>query len=94
MRVLTDNEKASDLGSDIARIAEAGIPVAVDESDKHMHHKFAIFDASVVITGSYNWTRSAATYNEENLVTTGEPSLVRAFSEEFDRLWKKFSPSG
>ena len=55
-----------------------------------MHHKFAIFDGARLINGSYNWTRGAANVNYENLVDTGDPELIAAFSEEFKRLWNRF----
>lgn len=60
VRIVTDNEKELDSGSDIARCRAEGIAVRVDRSSAHMHHKFALFDGQVLINGSYNWTRSAA----------------------------------
>ncbi|MEZ5966167.1 MAG: phospholipase D-like domain-containing protein [Planctomycetota bacterium] len=92
VRVLTDDEKAGDLGSDIPRLSQAGIPVAIDRSPKHMHHKFALFDRRLVLTGSYNWTRAAADENEENFVVSGEPRLLQAFAGEFERLWLALAP--
>jgi phosphatidylserine/phosphatidylglycerophosphate/cardiolipin synthase-like enzyme len=91
VRIVTDNEKAYDLGSDIQQLARAGVPVAVDTSPYHMHHKFAIYDGRILLTGSYNWTRGAAEQNEENLVVTDEPRLIAEYSREFERLWDKFS---
>lgn len=41
-------------------------------------------------TGSYNWTRSAASSNQENLIVTSHPPLVRDFAAEFERLWDAF----
>ena len=52
-----------------------------------MHHKFAVFDHSQVITGSYNWTRSAAEHNRENLVISHDPQLVEPYQRAFERLW-------
>jgi len=92
IRVLTDVDKAADPGSDVDLLARAGVPVAYDSVDKHMHHKFALFDGAVLLTGSYNWTRSAAEANEENLIVTRDPPLVAAFREEFERLWKRYGP--
>ncbi len=91
VRILTDNEKAEDLGSDIEGLERSGVPVRVDVSDKHMHHKFAIADGKRVLTGSYNWTRAAAEENEENLVVSDDVHLVRAFSAEFEKLWALYS---
>jgi phosphatidylserine/phosphatidylglycerophosphate/cardiolipin synthase-like enzyme len=44
IRIVTDNDKAFDPGSDIDRLRDAGIPVRIDRTPFHMHHKFAIFD--------------------------------------------------
>ena len=52
-----------------------------------MHHKFVVFDGDLLATGSYNWTRSAARYNRENVLVTSEPRLVSRFDAEFVRLW-------
>ncbi|MFM7129110.1 MAG: phospholipase D-like domain-containing protein [bacterium] len=91
IRLITDDLKSEDLGSDIARIAAAGVPVKIDRSPFHMHHKFAIFDSQIVLTGSYNWTRNAARDNLENLVVTHDPLIVRPFAEEFERLWAELA---
>jgi phosphatidylserine/phosphatidylglycerophosphate/cardiolipin synthase-like enzyme len=90
VRVITDDAKVGDLGSDIIDLADRGVPVAVDDGPAHMHHKFAVFDRRLVVTGSYNWTRSAATENYENVVVSADPGLVERFAVEFDRLWRRF----
>jgi cardiolipin hydrolase len=89
LRIITDNDKANDLGSDIYNLGRAGIDVRVDQTANHMHHKFAIFDSKSLLTGSYNWTRSACNYNEENIVVTRERELISQFSAEFNRLWEE-----
>jgi cardiolipin hydrolase len=90
VRIVTDDDKSDDLGSDIERIRTAGVPVRFDDSPHQMHHKFAIFDGRTALTGSYNWTRTAAEHNQENLVVSDDPRLVRVLDEEFDRLWARF----
>lgn len=87
VRILTDNEKLLDKGSDIRELALSGISVRIDNTANHMHHKFALLDNQTVLTGSYNWTRSAAMYNHENLLVTNDPQIVNDFSREFDKLW-------
>lgn len=91
IRVVTDNEKVNDEGSDIPRLRDAGIEVRVDRSEFHMHHKFAIFDDCPLLTGSFNWTRGAAERNEENFIITSDPRLIRLFAQRFERLWDKLA---
>jgi len=90
VRIVTDNDKEFDAGSDIAALRTAGVPVAVDRTDAHMHHKFAIIDGTWLLNGSYNWTRSACFHNEENIVLCNDPGLVRQFQAQFDALWTRF----
>ena len=91
VRIITDDEKSQDRGSDITELAGAGIPIRQDRSPYHMHHKFAVFDRTTILTGSYNWTRGAANYNQENLVITEDQKLSSAFEREFERLWQQWS---
>lgn len=98
VRIISDDDKWHDLGSDVMRFREAGIAVKLDNIhghgdphlNGHMHHKFAIFDSTRLLNGSYNWTRGAANANFENLVDTGDTELIAAFAEEFKRLWNRF----
>lgn len=89
VRIISDNDKVEDEGSDVERLAAEGIPVRLDRTEFHMHHKFAVFDGTRVLTGSYNWTRGAARFNEENLIVTDDRRLVAAFADCFERLWDK-----
>jgi cardiolipin hydrolase len=91
VRLITDNEKAFDRGSDVIGLRDAGVPVRVDQSAAHMHHKYALFDQRWLLNGSYNWTRAAATENEENLVLCNDPSLLRQFGQAFETLWNQLS---
>ncbi|WP_394827745.1 phospholipase D-like domain-containing protein [Pendulispora albinea] len=91
IRIITDNDKVYDEGSDIPRLARAGLAIRVDRSEFHMHHKFALFDDSALLNGSYNWTRSAAANNDENLVLTHDGTLVEKFAAQFEKLWTKFA---
>lgn len=92
VRIITDNDKSNDLGSDARRLAKAGISVRTDRSEHHMHHKYAVFDQAAMLTGSYNWTRSAAMNNRENLMVSRDPRLVRKFTQDFEELWYEFRP--
>ncbi|MEK6234519.1 MAG: phospholipase D-like domain-containing protein [Planctomycetales bacterium] len=91
VRIISDDDKAGDAGSDVNRLEQSGLAVRVDRSRYHMHHKYALFDNSSLLTGSYNWTRGAAEYNEENFIITTEDHLVKSFSKQFNKLWKELA---
>ncbi len=56
-----------------------------------MHHKFAILDGKVLLTGSYNWTSTAASLNSENIIITNEAFFVQAFATQFEQMWNRFA---
>ncbi|KKD59299.1 phosphatidylserine synthase [Grimontia sp. AD028] len=90
VRIVTDNDKMYDKGSDVEYLAEQGVAVKIDTTQYHMHHKFAIFDECRLINGSFNWTRSASKYNQEDITLTDDRRFVSAFSRQFEQLWQKF----
>lgn len=91
VRIITDNYKMHDTGSDIFELQREGIDVRIDKSDSHMHHKFMVVDDLITITGSYNWTRSAELYNQENTISIEDESFSSSFNIEFERLWLESS---
>ena len=52
-----------------------------------LHHKMAVIDNRTVVTGSFNWSPSAAHQNDEVLMIIDSPQLAAHFSREIDRLW-------
>jgi phosphatidylserine/phosphatidylglycerophosphate/cardiolipin synthase-like enzyme len=92
VRIITDNDKSFDRGSDIQSLHEAGVSIKMDSSRHHMHHKFAVFDKKLALTGSFNWTRSASAYNHENILITDHLGAVNSYRKEFDRLWENLNP--
>lgn len=91
VRVISDDDKRFDAGSDILRLQQAGVAVALDDSGAHMHHKFALIDGRWLLNGSFNWTRSASQANEENLVATNDPEQLGQFTAQFEALWQRYA---
>jgi len=52
-----------------------------------LHHKFAVIDDKIVITGSHNWSASANYNNDEALLVIENPTVAAHFSQEFARLY-------
>ena len=66
--------------------------------NKTMHHKFAIFDGprtdlaaaktGTLMSGSGNWSNSAAVkYDENTVILHGDEKLMLHFQQEFNTLW-------
>jgi len=77
------NEKHGKVIEDLGR---AGIKIKTIKRDGVMHHKFAIFDNKIILSGSRNWV-SGRGY--DNIIITSIPSVVDAYKNEFEKLWKE-----
>jgi phosphatidylserine/phosphatidylglycerophosphate/cardiolipin synthase-like enzyme len=67
-------------------IKTVGVP-DLPAGDK-LHHKFALIDQKVVITGSHNWSKAANYQNDENLVIIDNPTVAAHFDREFQYLYR------
>lgn len=52
-----------------------------------LHHKFAVIDQAVVITGSQNWSKNANHQNDEIVIILHNETVAAHFSREFNRLY-------
>jgi hypothetical protein len=57
-------------------------------SGRFLHDKFALFDNTKLIAGSYNWTNSAEFYNHEFIIQSDDTQLIKQFKIRFDSLKK------
>ena len=69
------------------RLHQQGIGTPRLARGDKLHHKFAVIDNRKVITGSFNWSPSAAHTNDETLMVIHSPQLAKHFTREMDRLW-------
>jgi phosphatidylserine/phosphatidylglycerophosphate/cardiolipin synthase-like enzyme len=66
--------------------------VRLDGNDGLMHNKVLIIDRRIVVTGSYNFTSSAETHNDENVVIISSPEFASRFLEEFQKIYDQAQP--
>lgn len=69
--VVTDKteSQSSYMSAMIHKLTQAGVDVRLaTRQTALMHNKIGIFDGQTIATGSFNWTQSAETRNDENLV--------------------------
>lgn len=65
-----------------------GVGIARLPGGDKLHHKLAVIDDRTVISGSFNWSPSAAHQNDEVLLVIESPLLAAHFRREMDRLWR------
>ncbi|XP_015149893.1 mitochondrial cardiolipin hydrolase [Gallus gallus] len=92
VRVVTDSQYMALRGSQIGVLRLLGIQVRHNQDVAFMHHKFAIVDKKLLITGSLNWTVEAIHSNRENVVIMEDAEYVRPFLDEFERIWEECNP--
>lgn len=62
------------------------VPVWTDGNRYTMHHKVIIIDEAIVVTGSYNFTKSADDLNDENVLIIANRALAARYLEEYARI--------
>ena len=87
--VMDDEQVLSNVGTEFDLFRQAGLDVYRDCNAGQMHHKTIIIDESVVIVGSYNFTSSAETRNDENLVVIYNEAIAKLFIAEFQRVYEQ-----
>lgn len=80
-------ENINDNGSEYGKILSAGVNVMDHVPSALLHHKYALIDDAVVITGSHNWSNSAEQQNDENTVIIHDPEIANQFRQEFEARW-------
>ena len=90
LRVIADPKRGGDKHSETPFLLKKGVNLRLlpGKGRGIMHNKFAIFDGRILLTGSYNWTESAEEYNWENIIILDDTAVVRAYREQFEKMWK------
>ncbi len=91
VRLVLDAGKYAQTAATRRLLAQAPVPFRLSAGrggDGKMHHKFVIYDARTVTTGSYNWTLESDEENYENLLVVRDPEQVESYRREFEALWE------
>lgn len=82
-------QERTGLGSEFERLQDNNLDVRLDGHPEKMHHKVIILDERIVITGSYNLTRSAETVNDENTLVIYSEDIAEAYLNEFEWIYNE-----
>jgi phosphatidylserine/phosphatidylglycerophosphate/cardiolipin synthase-like enzyme len=67
-------------------LKKAGVLALGDGNQALMHHKVIIIDDTTVITGSYNFSKSAQTKNQENMLVIKSPLIGKQYADEYFKI--------
>ncbi len=82
-----ESKSLKNRGSEYRKLIRNGIEVLADGNPYNMHSKYIILDDSIVITGSYNFSKNAQEFNDENVVIIFSKAIAERFSENFNRIY-------
>jgi phosphatidylserine/phosphatidylglycerophosphate/cardiolipin synthase-like enzyme len=84
VRAVLDKSQRMERYSGATFLADAGIPVVIDELPAIAHNKVLVIDDATIITGSFNFTRAAQERNAENVfVVHGDREIARRYAENW-----------
>ena len=87
LRGVFEDRNSSASWSQLPTLHCAGAQVRQDGNRYILHHKVIIIDDDTVITGSFNFSNSAAKDNDENIVIIRDAVIAGLYLEEWRRIW-------
>jgi len=66
------------------------VPINARRHSSLMHNKFCIIDDSLLMTGSFNWSRTAESHFENIVILQNHFTLINDFNHEFEDLLHYF----
>ncbi|HXI17634.1 MAG TPA: phospholipase D-like domain-containing protein, partial [Chloroflexota bacterium] len=99
VRMVTDTDtlqnKNAEIQAALKVVRDAGIPLVDDQRRAIMHHKFAVSDREIVLTGSWNFTVGDTYRLNNNAVVIRSPEIATNFATEFEKMFtqRQFGPT-
>jgi phosphatidylserine/phosphatidylglycerophosphate/cardiolipin synthase-like enzyme len=84
IQVILDKSQRTEKYSSADFVQHAGIPIKIDAQHAIAHNKVMVIDSSVVVTGSFNFTKAAEESNAENLLVIRD----KAIADKYTQNWK------
>lgn len=89
VRVCEDHTQAAGVHDQHQALQDAGIEVVIKPSRLLEHNKVAIIDRSIVITGSWNFSKSANKQDNNIEVFRDEPEVVDGFVKDWQAIYSR-----
>ncbi len=83
VRILLDRSNLTQKYSKIEELKQAGIEIGIDTVSGIAHNKIIIADLYTVVTGSFNFTVSAAKRNVENVLIIQDSNIAHSYLQNW-----------
>jgi len=83
VKVLVDRSQLTAKGSQVKKVVDNGISVAIDIVPGIAHNKVMIIDDAYVLTGSFNWSNAAEYRNAENLLLINDSHINKIYKNNW-----------
>ncbi|AZN43876.1 phospholipase D-like domain-containing protein [Paenibacillus albus] len=90
VRIITDRiQSAGKTQKEALKLlGSAGIPLKINKHSGLMHLKMTIVDGKTATTGSFNYSKSASTDNDEVLMVLRSAEIAQSFARQFQVMWE------
>ena len=84
-------------GHEMQELIDAGMDVRMMKGrggSGSMHCKYALFDGTLLETGSANWSLSAENASYENMMFLSDRHILAGYQADFEWMWAQAKPAG
>ena len=85
IEAILDKSQRSERYTGATFLRNEGIPVYIDDKHAIAHNKVMIIDGSIVVTGSFNFTKAAEEKNAENLLIIQNKDLAKIYMNNLEK---------
>ena len=87
--VFEEGQYYANIGTEYDTLLAAGLDVRLDGNRNNMHHKVMLIDGRILVVGSYNFSRNAEVYNDENTLIIDDVEIAGLYQAEYERVYTK-----
>ena len=85
IEAILDKSQRSERYTGATFLRNEGIPVYIDDKHAIAHNKVMIVDATIVVTGSFNFTKAAEEKNAENLLIIRSRKMAKIYMDDWEK---------
>ena len=85
IEAILDKSQRSERYTGATFLRNEGIPVYIDNKHAIAHNKVMVIDGTIVVTGSFNFTKAAEEKNAENLLIIQDKEMAKIYMDNWEK---------